>query len=358
MKSSRKTVAIVGFGFMGRTHYGNWRRMKGAEVVAICDSNLAQLSSKVKGNVGCADDSTDFSGIDVYSDFDEMLSRCPCDIVDVTLPTPLHPRMAVAALAAGRDVVLEKPMAIDAAACDEMLAAARGAKGRFMVAQCLRFQAEHAYVKRLIDGRRYGKVVSADFSRVSMTPGWGAGGGKSWFLDEAKSGGVARDLHIHDTDLVNWWFGMPESVASRERRRADGVCAHIATSYAYPDKVVGAVGSWVDAPSFVFEASFRVVFESAVVVCDTRRAPSFVVYPAKGRPFTPKFVGCADGYFNELKAFLGWTRRPSAASPFDVREARDSVAIVDAERRSARTGRRVSLGRGASATKWRAAPAP
>ena len=339
-QNTKVTVAIAGFGFMGRTHYGNWKKLKGAKVVAICDSNLAQLKNKVKGNVGDADGSTDFSGIEVYSDFDEMLAKCGCDLVDVTLPTPLHPQMVEAALASGRHVICEKPMAIDARTCDAMLVAVGRAKGKFMVAQCLRFQAEHVYVKRLIDSGRYGSVVSADFARVSMTPGWGAGGGKSWFLDEGKSGGVALDLHIHDTDLVNWWFGRPESLTSRELRRADGVGMHIATSYAYPDKVVNAVGSWVDAPSFVFEASFRVVFERAVVVCDTRRTPSFVVYPAKGKPFTPKFRN-ADGYFNELKAFLEWTRSPSAESPFDAHAARDSVAIVDAERESAKTGRTV-----------------
>ena len=211
-----------------------------------------------------------------------------------------------------------------------------------MIAQCLRFQGEHACVKELIDGGRYGKVVSADFSRVSMTPGWSAGGGRSWFLDESKSGGVALDLHIHDTDLVNWWFGRPKAVSSQAHRRADGVMVHIATSYLYPDKVVSAVGNWGAVPSFVFEASFRVMFERAVVVCDTRRNPSFVVYPDKGKPFTPK-LRSPDGYFNELKAFLAWTCDASAKSPFEAEAARDSVAIVDAEKKSARTGKVVKL---------------
>ena len=336
-----KKVAITGFGFMGRTHYGNWKKVKGAKVIAICDSNLAQLSNKVKGNGSCADDSTDFTGIEIYSDFDEMLAKCKCDIVDITLPTPLHPRMVAAALAAGKDVLSEKPMAVDAKTCDAMLAAARKSKGRLMNAQCLRFQGEHVYVKNLIDSGKYGKVISADFSRVSMTPGWSAGG-KSWFLDESKSGGVALDLHIHDTDLVNWWFGRPKAVSSQAHRRADGVMDHIATSYLYPDKVVSAVGNWGAVQSFVFEASFRVMFERAVVVCDTRRTPSFAVYPDKGKPFAPK-LRCADGYCNELKAFLEWTGGKSAKSPFEAKEARDSVAIVDAEKKSAKTGKVVKL---------------
>ena len=89
-------------------------------------------------------------------------------------------------------------------------------------------------------------------------------------------------------------------------------------------------------------ASFRVMFERAVVVCDTRRTPSFVVYPDKGKPFAPK-LRCADGYCNELKAFLEWTGGKSAKSPFEAKEARDSVAIVDAEKKSAKTGKVVKL---------------
>ena len=158
-------IAIVGFGFMGRTHYGNWKKVKGAKVVAICDSNLAQLANKVKGNGNCADDSTDFTGIEIFSDFDEMLSKCKCDIVDITLPTPLHPRMVAAALAAGKDVISEKPMAVDAKACDTMLAAARKAKGKLMIAQCLRFQAEHVYVPDRPGGRTDGRPRLEDLGR-------------------------------------------------------------------------------------------------------------------------------------------------------------------------------------------------
>ena len=86
----------------------------------------------------------------------------------------------------------------------------------------------------------------------------------------------------------------------------------------------------------------RVMFERAVVVCDTRRTPSFVVYPEKGKPFTPR-LQAGDGYLNEIKAFLAWVDGRSPRSPFEAQAARDSVAIVDAEKRSAATGKVVRL---------------
>ena len=70
-----KKVAIVGFGFMGRTHYGIWKRLKGASVVAVCDSNLAQITAKVTGNIDTADNSALPKSVRVYADFDEMLKK-------------------------------------------------------------------------------------------------------------------------------------------------------------------------------------------------------------------------------------------------------------------------------------------
>ena len=329
-------VAIVGFGFMGRTHYGAWKKTPCAKVAAICDSNLSQLSRKVAGNGNDADLTTDFKGVAVVESFDELLARGGFDVVDLTLPTPLHLALVKKALASGCHVLCEKPMALDVKSCNAMIAAAAKSRGKLMIAQCLRFAPAVKYLHDVVASGKYGKVVGASFDRASMLPGWGAGG-KSWFLDEEASGGVLLDLHIHDTDLVNWWFGRPKGVSSQAHRRADGVMLHIATSYLYPDKVVSAVGNWGAVQPFVFEASFRVMFERAVVVCDTRRTPSFVVYPEKGKPFTPKFKS-EDPYFNEIKAFWAWTAG-KAVCPFAVREARDSVALVDAEKKSAQTGK-------------------
>ena len=68
-------VAIVGYGFMGKTHYGAWKKAPGAKVVAVCDSNLAQLTAKTVGNVkGAADNSKLPKTMKVYDSFDKMLA--------------------------------------------------------------------------------------------------------------------------------------------------------------------------------------------------------------------------------------------------------------------------------------------
>ena len=83
-----------------------------------------------------------------------MLAAGGFDIVDITLPTPLHPKMSIAALKAGYHVLCEKPMALTLGDCDAMLAAARKAKRRLLVAQCVRFFPEYAALREMVrDGR-------------------------------------------------------------------------------------------------------------------------------------------------------------------------------------------------------------
>ena len=341
-----KKVAIVGFGFMGKTHYGVWRRLKGSKVVAICDANLAQLTAKVVGNGDSADNSAVPKSVKVYDDFDRMLAAGGFDIVDITLPTPLHPDMSVRALDAGYHVLCEKPMAVDVKSCDRMLAAEKRAKGKFLVAQCVRFNPQYALIKDYVESGKYGKVVAADFTRFCPLPGWGANG-KSWFLDEAKSGGAAVDMHVHDADFIQYLFGLPPAVSTRTHVNAEGLTDHLSTAYLYPDKVVTSDTSWAAAKSLVFDAQYRVFFEKATVFCGERYKAPLMVYPQDGKPFAPK-VSAKTSYEVEIRYFLDLVNgvKPKR-EVLTATDARNAIALVSAERKSARTGRPCALSKGA-----------
>lgn len=209
-----KKVAIVGFGFMGKTHYGSWRKCRGAKVVAVCVTNLAHLSRKVQGNIkGAADNTTLPKSVALYDNFEKMLKAGGFDIVDITVPTMLHPEMTIAALRSGYHVLCEKPMALSLKDCDRMLAAAKAARRQLLVAQCVRFFPENAYVRKLVKSGKYGKVIAADFTRFIAPPKWSPKGA-DWFFDEKKSGGVLFDVHIHDADYILGTFGRPHSVSA------------------------------------------------------------------------------------------------------------------------------------------------
>ena len=134
-------VGIVGFGFMGQTHYKCWKKVEGAEVVAICDinPNIEEDTKRAVGNIGDGQETVDFSSLNVYTDFDKMLLGEKLDAVSITLPTYLHPDTSIKALTAGVNVMCEKPMALTARDCEGFITEA---KRRVMVLQmghCFRF---------------------------------------------------------------------------------------------------------------------------------------------------------------------------------------------------------------------------
>lgn len=338
-----KKVAIVGFGFMGKTHYGAWKKCPGARVAAVCDANLAQLTAKTAGNIkGAVGDTALPKTVKVYDDVDAMLAAGGFEIVDITLPTPLHASITTKALAAGCHVLCEKPMALSPADCDRMLAAAEKAGRTLLVAQCVRFFPEYRALAEIVRGGKYGRVVAAHFSRFMSVPKWSPKGG-AWMLDETKSGGLYVDAHIHDIDYIASLFGRPASVDSRAHRSAHGYVDHLTTRLGYPDMIVTADASFAAADSLLFDASARVILEKATVYLGGAYPSPLTVYPDGGRPFAPK-LPARSGYEEETRYFLSLVEgRAGARPPLTARDARDAVALVLAARRSARTGRTVRL---------------
>lgn len=326
-----KRVAIVGFGFMGRMHYGNWKKIDTARVTAICDANLAQLTTCTSGNLAGADMTTDFTGVAIYDDWADMLAAGGFDVVDITLPTLLHPSAVMAALDAGYDVLCEKPMALAVSDCDRMLDAARRTGKTLLVAHCLRFWPEYRTLRQLIESGRYGEVVTADFRRSSPIPD--AEGPHGWFLDETKSGGCLLDLHIHDVDFILSLFGEPKGVSASAHRRHDGVIDHVHVCYDYPGRVITSSVSWAVAPTLGFEATFRVELERATVVFDGLRKEPFRVYPQEGDPFTPE-VSELNAYEAELRYFIGLLDGTSDPAFLRAEDGRRVVSLIAAIRAS------------------------
>ena len=337
-----KKVAVVGFGFMGRTHYGAWKRCCGAKVVAICDANLSQLTAKVKGNIkGAADNTAVPKSVRIYEDFDAMLAAGGFDIVDITLPTLLHPKTTIAALKAGYHVLCEKPMALGLKDCDRMLAAAKAAKRQLLIAHCVRFFPENVYVRELVENGKYGKVVAADFTRFIAPPKWSPKGA-DWFFDEKKSGGVLFDAHVHDADYIAGTFGRPKALTASFHRNAKGFVDHTTATFFYRDALITSDSSFAPSASLVWDASGRVFFEKATVYFGPFYKSPLTVYPEVGKPFSPKLPR-RTGYEAEVEYFLGMVEGRKQKPVLTAKDARDSVALLVAERRSAVSGRCVKL---------------
>lgn len=335
-------IGIIGFGMMGRMHFRCWKNTKGAKLVALCDPDQKKFAktSGAIGNVAGADAPSDLTGIECFSDLGKMLKAIRLDGVSICTPTYLHPKHTIQCLRAGVNVLCEKPMALTAAACRPMIAAARRARKVLQIGQCIRFWPEYVWTRETIMSGRYGKVLAATFQRLSGTPSWSW---QNWILDPARGGAAALDLHIHDADFVHYLFGRPRAVFSRAAKGPYSDYDHIVTQYLYRDrKPVTAEGGWIMAPKFGFQMSFQVVLEKATVVYDSSRTPAFKLCTRDGKMQTP-IVLPGDGYSREIAYFvdsMSGKKHPVITTP---EQSCESVRIVEAEKKSARAGRAVAV---------------
>ncbi|MFW6107143.1 MAG: Gfo/Idh/MocA family protein [bacterium] len=339
-------VGILGVGFMGKMHFNVYSAYSRSRVVALADLDPQKLAgdwSSIGGNIEDARAAqVDLSGLHLHETPEQLFADPDVDVVDITLPTFLHAKYAVAALEAGKHVVCEKPMALRLAECDKMMAAARKARRQLFIAHCVRFWPEYVVLKRLIDGGQHGEVLSATFWRKSLTPTWSW---DNWLMDRERSGGAVLDLHIHDTDFIHYVFGLPRKV------RASGVVGavskggvdHIVADYVYPDgRQVTAEGSWAMAPGFGFTCGFCVVMEKATVEFDAKTGTPLTVHPLSGESTTPK-VPSDDGYVAELRHFVRCISKGEDSDVVTPRDARNAVAVCLAEERAVKSGRNVTV---------------
>lgn len=335
-------VAIVGLGFMGKTHLGIYSRLDNAEVTAICDIQIRQMdlgNLQAGGNIQTAAAHIDLSKVGKYTDLDEMLRSGGFDVVDVTLPTYLHADAAIKALKAGYHVFCEKPMALDDGECRRMIQSIRETGKLFSVGQCLRYWPAYSAVKKMIDDRTYGRVIAAEFARFSTPPVWAW---DNWLLDGNRSGGAALDLHIHDVDTMLHFFGKPRSVRSSGILEKDGHFSHISSVYGYDDMVVTAAGGWRCSKTFNFNMRAFYVMEKATVEMDFSKNPALTVFPLDGEKFSPRLPD-GDGYFYELQDFVAGVEKGKLSGLVTADSAAESVHLCLEEIRSAREKKEVKI---------------
>lgn len=246
-------IAVVGAGGMGTVHISNYAHIPGCKVTAVCDLTETGQAKAVE------------IGAKAYSDIETMLSSEDVDIVDICTPSFMHKEQAMAALAAGYNVICEKPAALSKADAQEMFDLARGKGVRLFIGHVLQYAPETKVLRELIESGEYGKPLDALFLRLSACPRWIKNG---WLFDKAKSGLLPFDLHIHDLDLIVSLFGAPETVSYTSCRNADAAYEeHYRFLYGYKGMNVAAEAAWYNA-DIPFTATWRVYFEKAVVIND------------------------------------------------------------------------------------------
>lgn len=330
---------IIGFGGLGKKHLSNLMNLERERgdfcLSAICGTTLEEAKKGVELNLGTVDVSSfDFSGCNFYDDYKEMIEKENLDFVFSVLPTYLHEEVAVYALSAGLHVFSEKPMALSAESCQRMIDAANKNNRCLMIGQCLRFHSAYAKVKEYIDSGCYGKVRYAAFERNSQMPLWTW---NNWILDADKSGGCVLDMHIHDVDLINWFFGRPDSI-NAHMGNSKILRESISSTYHYGDFAVDIRADWSLPQTFPFKAICRVDFDEASVVVEN---DSLSVYK-DSESFTEEFDP-EDAFVKEIKAFVEMVADSKECNITSPESVYDSVKIALKEIESAQNGKEIVM---------------
>src|SRR5687768_999972 len=117
-------IAVLGLGFMGTTHLKAWRSVNDAQVVAVYSNDERKLTgdlSHIEGNLGGKGEKFDFASVRKYRDTTDLVNDPDIEAVDICLPTHLHYATALAALRAGKHVLVEKPLSLEGDLADELV---------------------------------------------------------------------------------------------------------------------------------------------------------------------------------------------------------------------------------------------
>jgi predicted dehydrogenase len=333
-------VGVMGLGMMGLTHLDTYAGRSDVKVVAISDKIPDRLEGRARaaGNIeGLAQGKVDFASMRKYTEGMDLIRDPQVQLIDICLPTPLHVEYALAAIESGKHVLIEKPLARTSADARRLVEAAESAKGLCMVAMCMRFWPGWTWLKKAVDERTYGKVLAALFRRVAPHPGG------AFYSSGELSGGGILDLHIHDADFVQYLFGMPKSLSSVGYCKTTNEIDHVLTRYRFDDvPMVIAEGGWAMTAGFPFNMQYTVNFDRATAVFDLAAAKPLMLYEAGQAPAAVE-IEAGMGYHHEIAYFLECINADRAPRRVTLRDGYNSLKLIEAESRSAKTGQDVML---------------
>ena len=325
---------VIGLGWFGEKHCETLATLPQVGLHSVCTRSESRLDEVSKR----------FGVGKTFTDYHEMLADPELESVSITTMWDQHVEPTLAALEAGKHVILEKPMASTLKGCDAIVAASNEASGKFMVGQICRFNPRYAAAKQAISEGRIGKIISM-YARRNLPQWVGAS-----VLE--KIGPIIGD-GVHDTDLM-FWFSESRAVSAYAQtvqfrdfanpdlgqvmyRLENGASCILESVWCLPD----------NTPFQIDERLEVIGTEGSVSIHDTH--PNLMIVDKEGSScpdttYWPDLRGEVRGALrDELEYFIKCIvvdERPDITSP---EESREAVRACLAAEESARTGEVVTI---------------
>lgn len=229
---SKKTkIGIIGTGAIAQgTHIPAYLNHPDVEIVAVCDIRKDVLDK------AHADTGAKYK----FTDYNELLKLEEIEAVDICTPNYVHNAPTISALQAGKHVIVEKPIALNAIEGAEMVEASRKFGKKLMVAYCRRWGSDAQALRRFVDAGEMGEIYYARVQALRRRgiPNWGV-----FTQKDKQGGGPLIDIGVHMLDMTLWFMGHPKPVA------ASGKCY---TKFGTRPGITNSWGPW-DYKNFTVE---------------------------------------------------------------------------------------------------------
>lgn len=198
MKKTR--IGIIGLGTVAQLiHLPNFSKIKNADVTAVSEIKSGRLES-------VADK---FNIPQRFRDYKNLLEKSDVDAVIITTPTSMHKDVAIDCLNAGKDVLIEKPIARNYSEAKSIVDAAEKNKCKLMIGMNLRYRPDLILIRTLINAGEIGESFYLKCRWVRRQSS-----NESWFMKrEEAGGGVLLDLGIHLADVALWLLDSPKVIS-------------------------------------------------------------------------------------------------------------------------------------------------
>ncbi len=342
---SKVKVGLIGSQFGATLHAEALARVPDAEVAAVASPTRAHVEEFAKKH----------HIPQSFTDYKQLLARPEIDLVCITVPNYLHCQVTLDALAAGKHVVIEKPLCMNLEEADRMISAARSSGKKLLYAENLCFTPKYVRAKQLADEGAVGKIYHVRQYEKHYGPH------SPWFWDVDRSGGGALlDMGCHGFAFARWVLGKPKvkSVLAhcslhvhKEKTRGDDNSVFLVE---FENGAVAQVeDGWAKAGGM--EDGAEIHGSGGVIYCDVTRGNSMHVYSSsgfgyavekaettKGWTFAIYEENWQYGYPDEMQHFLNCVL--GKAEPLVTAEdGRTVLEVMFAAYESAATGKRIEF---------------
>ena len=287
-------AVICGSGFVGSIHANAYKNINSVKLKGIFDINTSKSKAFSKK-----------FNVKVYKKYSNALNDDRIDLIDICVPTFKHKEYVEKAFKANKNVLCEKPLALNLKDAEDIINFAEKSDMKFMVGHTHRFYKENVMVQETAKSKKLGKILSCSAYRLGVRPDWSE---NSWIVDGDKSGGAATDFILHDIDLCNWIGGKPNIVMAQGLKAPNGAWDYMGISVDYESGIKGFVeGGWMFNGEWPFTQEHRIMGEKGTAQWISRMGKNI-----EGRNIADSKVGI---FLEGKKAlFPEWEKR----DPFEV----------------------------------------